>query len=104
MHFQPLTTGAKAGFGDEAMGLKPPLLLILQGAASPSLRNYGGVGLDHVGGHVRAPAKPRESGVHDGGRAHDQPCKGGPRIPCASRGYVMVYMVFYERGFSLLSH
>jgi hypothetical protein len=86
MHFQPLTAGAVVGFGDEAMGLKPPWLLSLQGATSPSLPNYGGVGSDRIGGHIRAPTKPHESVVHDNGRAHDQPCTQGPHIPCAGRG------------------
>jgi hypothetical protein len=45
----------------------------LTGVASPYLLNYGGVVLDHVGGHARAPAKPRESGVHDSGGASDLP-------------------------------
>jgi hypothetical protein len=60
--------------------------LSLQGVASPSLPNYGGAGLDPVRGHARAPTKPCELGVHDGGGARDLPHARGPRIPCASRG------------------
>jgi hypothetical protein len=55
-----------------------------QGVASPSLPNYGGVGLDHVGGHARAPTKSREPEVHDGGGARGMPHARGLRIPYAS--------------------
>jgi hypothetical protein len=58
----------------------------LLGIASPSLLNHGGVGLDHIGGHARAPTKPCESGVYDGGRARDLPRAQGSRIPCVSGG------------------
>jgi hypothetical protein len=59
--------------------------LSLQGVASPYLPNYGGAGLDPVRGHARAPTKPCEPGVHDGGRARDLPRARGPRILCAGR-------------------
>jgi hypothetical protein len=36
--------------------------------------------MDRVGGHTRAPAKPCESGVYDGGRACDFP--GDPASSC----------------------
>jgi hypothetical protein len=39
-----------------------------------------------VGGHVRAPAKPCESGAYDGGRAHDLPRARGSHIPSVSGG------------------
>jgi hypothetical protein len=42
-------------------------LLSLRGVISPSLLIHGRVGLDHVGGHARAPAKPHELGVYDSG-------------------------------------
>jgi hypothetical protein len=40
-------------------------LLILRGVVSISLLFHGGVGLAHVGGHTKAPAKPCKSGVYD---------------------------------------
>jgi hypothetical protein len=59
-------------------------LLSLWGVASPSLLNYGGAGLDSVGGHAGASARPHESGAHDGGGACDISCAQGPRISCSS--------------------
>jgi hypothetical protein len=61
-------------------------LLSLKGVASPSFLNHGGVGLDCVGGHSRAHAKPCESGVYDSGGAHVLLCAQGSRIPCSARG------------------
>jgi hypothetical protein len=61
-------------------------LLSLHGVASPSLLNHGGVGLIHVIGHARTPAKPCESGVYDGGRACDLPQTRGSRIPYPDGG------------------
>jgi hypothetical protein len=43
-------------------------LLSLRGGSYPSLMMHGGVGLDHVGGHVSAAVKPHDSGVYDSGR------------------------------------
>jgi hypothetical protein len=39
----------------------------LTGVTSLSLLFHGGVGLAHVGGHARTPAKPGKSGVYDRG-------------------------------------
>jgi hypothetical protein len=61
-------------------------LLSLQGVASSSLRNHGGVGLDRVGGHARAPSKSRELGVYDGDRAHDLPRSQGSHSPHSGGG------------------
>jgi hypothetical protein len=61
-------------------------LLSLLGVASPSLLIYGGVELDRVGGHARAPAKPGESGVYDGDGGCDLPCARGSRIPRSGGG------------------
>jgi hypothetical protein len=55
--------------------------LSLLGVASPSLLIHGGVGLDCVGGHARAPTKPCESGVYDDGGACDLSCTRGSRAP-----------------------
>jgi hypothetical protein len=61
-------------------------LLSLQGVVSPSLLNHGGVGLARVGGHARAPAKPRESRIYDGGGVGYLSCARGSNIPCSDRG------------------
>jgi hypothetical protein len=71
---------------------------------NPLSQSHGGVGLDHVGGHARAPAKPRESRVYDGSGAHELPRSRGSHIPCADGGYVMACTVFYEGGFGEPSH
>jgi hypothetical protein len=55
--------------------------LSLQGVASHSLLNHDRVGLDCVGGHVRAPTKLCESRVYDDGGAGGLPHARGPRIP-----------------------
>jgi hypothetical protein len=60
--------------------------LSLHGVASPSLLNHGRVGLHCVKGHTRAPTKPHESEVCDGGRAHDLPRARGSLIPCSGGG------------------
>jgi hypothetical protein len=66
-------------------------LLILLGVASPSLLIHGRIGLDHVGGHARAPIKPGRSGVYDGSRACDLPHARGSQSPVQAGGYVMVW-------------
>jgi hypothetical protein len=43
----------------------------LTDVASPFLQSHGGAGLDRIRGHARAPAKPHELGVYDGGRARE---------------------------------
>jgi hypothetical protein len=58
----------------------------LQDVASPSLLNHGGVGLVHVRGHAKAPTKPHELGVYDGGRARNLPRARGSRIPYSDGG------------------
>jgi hypothetical protein len=60
--------------------------LSLQSVASPSLLNYGGVGLDYIRGHARAHAKPRESGVYDGGGARGLSLARGSCIPRSGGG------------------
>jgi hypothetical protein len=60
--------------------------LSLQGVVSPSHLNHGRIGLVHVGGHARAPAKPHESRVYDGGGARDLLRASGSRIPCSDWG------------------
>jgi hypothetical protein len=79
-------------------------LLSLQGVASPSLLSHGGEGLDHVGGHTRASAKPHESRVHDDDRAHDLRRARESCIPCAGWGNVVECVAFYEQGFGVPSH
>jgi hypothetical protein len=54
--------------------------LSLQGVVSLSLMFHGRVGLDRIGGHIRAPKKPCESGVYDSG--------GGSYLSCARRSHV----------------
>jgi hypothetical protein len=81
-------------------------MLSLQGAASPSLLHHGGVLLDCVRDHARAPTKPHESGVYDNGGARDLPCARGSSIPYfdGGGGYVVACAAFYEWGFSVPSH
>jgi hypothetical protein len=45
----------------------------LESVAAPSLSSHGGRRLDPFHDHARSSAKPHESGVHDGDRAHDPP-------------------------------
>jgi hypothetical protein len=78
--------------------------LTLLGVAFPSFLIHGGIGLDHIRGQARAPAKPCESGVYDGGAACNFPCARGSRIPYSGGGYIMVWVVFYEPGFGMPSH
>jgi hypothetical protein len=61
-------------------------LLSLLGVASPSLLIHGRVGLDHVGGHARAPTKLGESAVYDGSGACDLPRDRGSCIPSSGGG------------------
>jgi hypothetical protein len=49
-------------------------LLSLRDVVSPSLLIHGGVGLDRIGGHARAHAKPHESGVYDSSGVGYQSC------------------------------
>jgi hypothetical protein len=58
----------------------------LQGVAYPSLLGYGGAGMDLVRGHKGAPARPRESRVHDSDGACYLTRARGPHISCASGG------------------
>jgi hypothetical protein len=60
--------------------------LILLGVASACLLFHGRVGLDHVGGHTRAPAKLGELGVYDSGAACDLPRARGSFIPYLGGG------------------
>jgi hypothetical protein len=60
-------------------------LLNLRGVISLSLLFHGGVDLAHIGGHARAPAKPRESEVYDRDRISYLSCARGSYISC-SRG------------------
>jgi hypothetical protein len=78
--------------------------LSLLSVAFPSLLIYGGVGLDHIGGHTRAPTKPCESGVYDSGGACDLRLSEDPASPVQAGGYVIACTVFYERGFSVPTH
>jgi hypothetical protein len=57
----------------------------LQGIASTTLLNCGRAGLYPIGGPTRAPIGSREPGVHDGGRACDLLCAGGPASPMSGR-------------------
>jgi hypothetical protein len=54
-------------------GTRARELFILQSIASSSILIHGEVGLDQAGDQTRAPAKPCESGVYEGGRACDLP-------------------------------
>jgi hypothetical protein len=79
--------------------------LTLRGVASPSLLIHGGVGLDRIGGHARAPAKPRESEVYDSGRVGYLSCAQGSRMPCFGRGgYVVACTTVYEQEFGVPPH
>jgi hypothetical protein len=60
--------------------------LSLLGVAFSSFLIHGGVGLNCVGGHTRAPAKPGESGVYDGGGACDMLRARGSCIPRSGGG------------------
>jgi hypothetical protein len=60
--------------------------LSLWGVVSPSLLIHGRVGLDRVGGHARAPAKPHESGVYDNGGVGYMLCARGSCICCSGGG------------------
>jgi hypothetical protein len=60
--------------------------LSLRGIAPPSLLFHGGVGLVHVGGHIRAPAKPCESGVYDNDGVSYLLCARRSCIPRSSGG------------------
>jgi hypothetical protein len=81
-------------------------LLSLLGVAFPSLLIHGRVGLDRVGGHPRAPEKPCESGVYDGGGACDLSRAQGSRIPHSGGegGYIVACAMIYEREFGVPSH
>jgi hypothetical protein len=61
-------------------------LLSLHGVVSLSLLIHGGVGLDHIGGHARAPTKPRESGIYDSDEVGYLSCIQGSCIPCSGGG------------------
>jgi hypothetical protein len=78
--------------------------LSLRGVASLSLVFHGRVGLTCVGGHTRAPAKSRKSGVYDGGGVSYLSYAQGPCISSPGGGYVVVCAAFYERGFGVPSH
>jgi hypothetical protein len=60
--------------------------LSLRDVVSPSLLIHGGVGLDRIGGHARAHAKPRESGVYDSSGVGYMSCVQGSCIPCSAGG------------------
>jgi hypothetical protein len=77
-------------------------LLILHGVASPSLLNHGEARLDCVRHQGRAPAKPCESGVYDGGGARNLPCARGSHVPVPVGRYIVASVAFYERGISPL--
>jgi hypothetical protein len=61
-------------------------LLSLWSVVSPSLLIHGGVGLDHIVGHERAPAKPHESGVYDSGGVGYLSCAQGSCASCIDGG------------------
>jgi hypothetical protein len=61
-------------------------LLNLWGVVSPSLLIHCGVGLDRVGGHTRAPVKPRELGVYDSSGVGYLLCARGFCISCSDGG------------------
>jgi hypothetical protein len=79
-------------------------LLSLWGVASLSLLFHGGVGLAHVEGHVRAPAKSRKLGVHDSGGVSYLLFARGPCISSPVEGYIVACTTCYERGFGVPSH
>jgi hypothetical protein len=54
----------------------------VENVVSPSLSNYGRIGLNPIRDHTVAPTGPRELGVHDGGGTCNLSCARGPRIPC----------------------
>jgi hypothetical protein len=57
--------------------------LSLWGVISPSLLIHGGVGLDRIRGHTRAPAKPHESMVYDCDLVGYLSCAQGSCISCS---------------------
>jgi hypothetical protein len=60
--------------------------LSLRGVVSLSLLSHGGVGLAHVGDHVRAPAKSCKSRVYDSGRVSYLSCAERSHVPCSGGG------------------
>jgi hypothetical protein len=60
--------------------------LSLRGVVSPSLLIHGGVGLDCIGGHTGAAAKPLESGVYDSDGVGYFSGVRGSRVPCSGVG------------------
>jgi hypothetical protein len=73
--------------------------LSLQGVASPSLLIHGGAGLHLVRGHPRAPAKPHELGLHDGGRAHGLSCaRGHSEVLCTQQSKPLINLPSLEYG------
>jgi hypothetical protein len=63
----------------------------LESGASPSLLRHGGTEL----------CEPR---AHDCCGAHGPPMLQDPVSPTLAEGYVVSFMAFYERGFSMPSH
>jgi hypothetical protein len=61
-------------------------LLSLRGVISPYLLVHGGVGLVHIGGHLRTPTKPHESGVYDSGKVGYLSCARGSYVPFSGGG------------------
>jgi hypothetical protein len=78
--------------------------LNLRGVISLSLLFHGGVELTHVGGYARAPAKSRGSGVYDRDELATYRVPEDPASPTSMGGYIVAYVAFYERGFSVPSH
>jgi hypothetical protein len=61
-------------------------LFSLQGVISPSLLIHGGVGLDRISGHARAPAKSHELGVYESGSVGYLSCARGSCVSYSGRG------------------
>jgi hypothetical protein len=61
-------------------------LLSLRGVVPPSLLVDGGIGLDCVECHTRAPAKPCESGVYDNSKVATCRVSEDPVSPAPAEG------------------
>jgi hypothetical protein len=61
-------------------------LLSLRCVVSPSVVIHGRVGLDRIGGYVRTPKKPHESGVYDSGGVGYLSCARGSCISYSGGG------------------
>jgi hypothetical protein len=60
--------------------------------------------VDAFQGHAGTLADPCQPEVHDGNGARNLPRADDPVSPAPTEGYVVAFVVFYERGFGVSSH